>query len=159
MEREEEKFLYVFETALPKKKLTDPYEKNGGIYFLFQGDELVYLGQSTDIASRIITHKRRNLFQFDHYCYYYLSPTDDSTNDIEAELIILLKPKYNESLPCCNKYQTIKRAAKTFKVSPWLLKRIIKHGEIEAYLLNSEYYLNTYQLKITLERLKKGNQI
>lgn len=70
-----------------------------GVYFLVDtnNDEVVYVGQSTCIKSRLTQHYRNGKKDFD--AFYYQECDKSELNDKEAEAIIELNPKYNESLP------------------------------------------------------------
>jgi len=62
-----------------------------GVYFLFDKDELVYIGTSNNIFSRIGQHITDKKKKFDSFEYY---ETKDRIR-LEGFLIRLLKPKYN----------------------------------------------------------------
>lgn len=63
-----------------------------GIYFLIKHDEVVYVGQSTTIHSRVLTH-RACWKDFDSYTY--IPCAIDQLNDLERYYIRLLKPCLN----------------------------------------------------------------
>ncbi len=44
--------------SLPVSELEQVSRKAIGLYFLYSGDELVYIGQSRSIRSRLLAHKR-----------------------------------------------------------------------------------------------------
>lgn len=46
----------------------------GGIYFLFDGDVLVYVGQSYLISERLFQHRRRYFRRFDSFAYVACPP-------------------------------------------------------------------------------------
>lgn len=62
-----------------------------GIYFLYDNDELVYIGRSYNVFDRVSTHAVENIKTFNNYSYIL---TDD-INDIEKYMIYKYKPKYN----------------------------------------------------------------
>ena len=66
-----------------------------GVYFLFDGDELVYVGKSKNIMARIGTHIADEQKTFDSFEIF---ETDDYSR-LEEFLIRLLKPKYNRVVP------------------------------------------------------------
>lgn len=77
---------------LPRVKLRNNIKK--GVYFLFDGDELVYIGQSKDIQNRVQTHMDEGVKKFDSFSYIYLElPVDRDV--IERGLINEYLPKYN----------------------------------------------------------------
>jgi hypothetical protein len=65
------------------------------IYFLINGDEIVYVGQSSSLQSRLESH-RSDKKEFDRVLFL---PTPSSfLSSLEMALIRALKPKYNQSL-------------------------------------------------------------
>ena len=65
------------------------------VYFLFDGDELVYIGKTDNIFYRIGSHINEGLKKFDRFEMF-----ETQNNDrLEALLITLLKPKYNKLVP------------------------------------------------------------
>lgn len=71
------------------KKLTS------GVYFLYKGDELVYIGESDSIFSRVGTHIREGVKDFDTWAYHEIEGTRER-KALEGFLISIYKPKYNE---------------------------------------------------------------
>ena len=64
-----------------------------GVYFLFDKDELVYVGCSNDIFKRIIQHEGKKVF--DSYSYIELS-NEEEIMLCEGVLIDKYIPKYNK---------------------------------------------------------------
>jgi predicted DNA-binding transcriptional regulator AlpA len=60
------------------------------VYFLVKGDEVVYIGSSFTIYSRITQHKEKD---FDRVLYFHVEP--ERMLAVEAELIRVIKPKLN----------------------------------------------------------------
>jgi len=77
-----------------------PYIHSGigyaGIYFLIDCDEIVYVGQSHDVKSRLSTHSNSNK-NFNKY--YFIKCQPEELNRLEAYYILKFRPKYNISLP------------------------------------------------------------
>jgi hypothetical protein len=65
-----------------------------GVYFLFDGDELVYIGTTDNLYRRIGEHIAEGKKVFNRFEFY---PTEDRIR-LEGFLIRTLKPKYNVSL-------------------------------------------------------------
>ena len=76
-----------------KELRLDSFEMNSGIYFLYNNDELVYIGQAFNISKRIMEHLLESRKSFNKV-RYNLVPRE-SLNDVETTLIKALKPKYN----------------------------------------------------------------
>ena len=74
-------------------KVALPWEKLSGVYFLVLGDEVVYVGQSTNVHARIPNHADK---EFDKYAFV---PCDvDLLNKLESLYIHVLRPKINGNL-------------------------------------------------------------
>lgn len=63
----------------------------GGCYLLYDGDAIVYVGESDNVPRRIHDHIRENTKQFSKYQYI---PCKDRKT-LEKQLIDILQPKYN----------------------------------------------------------------
>lgn len=95
--------MYTTEELDAKKTLLaikkDPHEIMGwgisGVYVLFSGETVIYVGQSSHVPSRIADHKREGRFEFDSVAFI---PGDrDELLDMEAHYIDLLQPEANET--------------------------------------------------------------
>lgn len=64
-----------------------------GIYFLLQDADVVYVGQSINIISRVATHVTDGTKAFNRWCYVKLQRHE--LNDVERFYITLLRPKFN----------------------------------------------------------------
>ena len=62
-----------------------------GIYFLFSGDRLVYIGQSVDVERRVINHAEA--LTFDSYGLIECPP--EHLDELEAAYILRFKPPEN----------------------------------------------------------------
>lgn len=77
-----------------------------GIYFLFDGDNIVYVGQSADIYRRIYEHSsgraKGDKKTFDSFEFFEVDDEQERKR-MEALLIRLMRPKYNIDIPdaCC----------------------------------------------------------
>ena len=69
-----------------------------GIYALKKGDDIVYIGSSMDIYTRILEHKADGVKDFDTVSSIERKDGDDGTirKIIEMGVICELKPKYNK---------------------------------------------------------------
>lgn len=76
-----------------KELRLDLLEMNSGIYFLYDDDELVYIGQAYNITRRITDHILEATKKFNNV-RYNLVPKELLT-EVETTLIKALKPKYN----------------------------------------------------------------
>ena len=64
-----------------------------GIYFLLRDKEIVYIGQSVDCFSRVSSHARDKMKNFNRACYVPVPQKE--LDDIEATMIALFKPEHN----------------------------------------------------------------
>lgn len=69
-----------------------------GVYILFNGDDVMYVGQSMNCFNRVGQHKRNKLFRFDGWVVITGLPSL-FLEDIEAYYINLLHPVANGSYP------------------------------------------------------------
>jgi hypothetical protein len=69
--------------------------RRSGIYFLCDGNELLYIGQSVSVSSRISTHHHEGKF---NRVIFMAWPPDD-LNDVEGALIRALNPPLNGRTP------------------------------------------------------------
>ena len=72
------------------KSTRQPVHRISGIYFLFKGEELVYIGQSINIMGRINNH---NIDEWDSYSYTEVPRWNLTT--IEQQYIHKFKPRRN----------------------------------------------------------------
>ncbi len=73
---------------------TIPFKEIRGIYFLYRGKELVYIGSSLSIIKRINEHFKQKKKEFDSYKFLELNGTIDLIG-AESRFIYKYKPIYN----------------------------------------------------------------
>jgi hypothetical protein len=70
-----------------------------GVYFLCQGDEVVYVGQSVSVPDRVMSHIRESRWPagktFDPLRIFYLPVPESELLRVESEFIGRLQPRYN----------------------------------------------------------------
>ena len=66
-----------------------------GVYFLFKDNDLVYVGQSTHVPTRIASHVREGRLEFDKVSFIRVPP--ERLLEIEAYYIDLLWPEENQT--------------------------------------------------------------
>ena len=64
-----------------------------GVYFLLEDSNIVYVGQSVDVAMRVAQHRKDSSKVFNRACW--VPVPKDELDDVEAALIALLKPRHN----------------------------------------------------------------
>ena len=75
------------------------FKKQCGVYFLFDKDEVVYVGRSVNMKMRVHTHNQRNghRYKFDSYAFIEmpeLSPLEIEL--MERAYIAKFAPRYNK---------------------------------------------------------------
>lgn len=103
-----------------------------GIYYLWREDEIVYIGQSTNILFRVATHLNSGVKVFDSYTYEECAP--HLLDKLELENIIKHKPLYNVALPASADYTTMNAVRKSHGVNLWTIKRHIRNNNIEPVM-------------------------
>ncbi len=73
---------------IEKRKL---YETSCGVYFLFEGDEIIYIGQSHNIFRRLEEHQKR--FFFSHFSY--ILTTEEDLIQLEVSYLNVFRPRLN----------------------------------------------------------------
>lgn len=71
-------------------KAAAPWNKACGVYFLLDGEEVVYIGQSVSIYSRIAQHQDKN---FDRFAFVPCRPNE--LDVLESLYIHCLRPRMN----------------------------------------------------------------
>jgi hypothetical protein len=72
------------------------YSTPPGIYFLCLGNEIVYIGQSVNIAGRVRDHRMDKTKSFD--AVYFLPCYKNNLDSLERKFIKYFKPKHNTLL-------------------------------------------------------------
>lgn len=67
-----------------------------GVYFLLLNGEVMYVGQSVNVVSRICQHLTQRLIDFDSYAWVLVDRQDLLVT--EAAYIVKFKPKYNSQM-------------------------------------------------------------
>ncbi len=96
-------FLYDLETLKGLrigKELAPTLPQCGSIYFLWQDDDLKYVGQTRELNMRIVAHMRTGQKRFTHISYITVPPAFDwMTAYVEACYIHALRPDWNIKIP------------------------------------------------------------
>lgn len=80
-----------------------------GIYFLFDADEIVYVGQAWNIENRIRSHVSEGVKVFDSYAHLSIDGggSQSEMDSVEAYFIYKFQPKYNIRMPLNTGYLTL----------------------------------------------------
>ncbi len=71
----------------------------GKIYFLTKGDDVIYVGQSSNLKNRLGGHRDK-----DYDGISFISVPEHAMNDVEAHYIVKFNPELNNALPSSNLY-------------------------------------------------------
>lgn len=123
------------------KELRKPYRKIVGVYFLFDKDQIVYIGQSVDILTRIGYHVKDKIF--DSYCWVECKP--EELDNLESDYIVKYAPKYNVGVSTCAKWVSLYAIKKLTRADMRTIKKIIKANQMEAI---NGYYLRDRVLEL-----------
>ena len=83
----------ILETNIPRPR---PIPRIRGIYFLLLNSDVVYVGQSVDIAGRVLTHSEENKKEFTSYTFVEYDGQDMDL--LEVRYIIKFQPLYNVAI-------------------------------------------------------------
>lgn len=122
------------------------YERKCGVYFLVDGSEIVYVGQSTDILFRISCHINAGKKNFERYAVLYCDHS--SLSEVEADYIVRLVPKYNVTLPENKKWATLAALKRITGKDLPAIKRHIKGKGIED--TNGFYLIEDFKEMVAL---------
>lgn len=96
-------FHFTDEELLAARSTAD-LPRASGIYFLFDGDECVYVGETKDVSQRLEQHLENGLWWTSHV--YFEAPKFHA-RDIEAHYIRRINPRLNASCPPNRTYSDI----------------------------------------------------
>lgn len=105
---------------------SEEYKDICGIYFLMKDDEIVYVGQSQSIYSRLYSHNKDINKKFDKY--YYTEVSNNELDDKESEYIFKFNPIYNKILPEHPKFKTLNQIKSFFS------KEGLKKDLVDLYI-------------------------
>jgi hypothetical protein len=112
-----------------------------GIYFLFDGKDIVYVGQSVNMNYRVGQHVVSDK-EFDSWNYVEIKA--ECLDEYEAEYIMHLQPKYNKAIPKNTIWHSIDAVKRKSGVGKLKLRKIIKELELECTNFNSLLYIKNF---------------
>jgi len=91
-----------------KKKVIQYIGNKPGVYALYDGKELYYVGRASDLVKRVNHHlKDRHSALWTHFSVYFTKKAQYA-NDIEAVIISIAQPKGNKAKPKLGKERKLK---------------------------------------------------
>ena len=102
-----------------------------GIYFLKQGEKVVYVGQSVNIENRVKQHTDK---EFDSY--HYIECSNDLLDSTELAFITLYQPIYNKN-----------------GISSQMIKTYLEEtsNDFVMYRIDKKVYKQLQQLKLDMD--------
>jgi len=85
--------MQTLDELIAQKQKVNPIS---GVYFLFLGNQLQYIGQSKDVPNRLAQHQRTPICEFDSH--FVLATDPDQLRLVEWRYIDALSPPYNTGL-------------------------------------------------------------
>ena len=115
-----------------------PVATEWGVYILFDGYEVVYVGHSRFPLSRIGKHSETKKFDG----FKIIPHSEIGIVDAEAILIVEHMPKYNGSLPKCNKFISLDEASIVYGTSKKsVMEKTYSHGIFPIRMGKWSYFL------------------
>lgn len=109
---------------LQKESQPVNFNLTSGIYFLFQDDELVYVGQAACRDIRLLTHISEGLKKFNRFAWIPCEP--ENLEYLEAQYILKFLPKYNKTLPHTLGYLFPETLKRHFGISMRCIRKVIE---------------------------------
>ena len=123
-------------TDVIKKSKPRP-NKLTGIYFLLEGKEVVYIGQTRSGIGRVWQHMGR--INFDSYSFFCVDGAE--LDEAEAINILQYDPGYNNRLPNGSPYKTTIGISNFLGVNIRSINRMIKEQKVGAkHALGRTFY-------------------
>lgn len=105
------------------------------VYKLMHNSEVVYVGQSVNLYSRLGTHLSSSKV-FDE-CEYEECRVEELDSK-ETQAIIAHKPKYNKDIPNSDRYVTLTAYKRIKNIDGWEVRRRVKRSGAKPVFMN--YY-------------------
>ena len=116
-------------------------DSDSGVYFLYQGDEIVYVGQAMSVYSRVGVHKKTGEITFDSFSF--ISLDIEEADAVESRYILELQPKHNSTVPLYVNITSLRNRVKA------ILGRNICMREFRKAILDlniESHYFKGYQV-------------
>lgn len=129
------------------------------VYLLKKNGNVVYVGKTKNGFKRIMSHYKKKDFD----TVEIREVENDRLNEVEANLILDFKPKYNMTMPNSFSVKKLREKIKEdigFNIYAIDIKRICKHLDIELEHFNGLTYVRDYNYnKIVEECLSKIKEL
>ena len=112
-----------------------------GIYFLFDGSTLVYIGQSENIFKRVPIHLETKKFD----SWNYIEFVEDDLNILQAEYILKYRPKCNASIPKNNRWMSQSLIKEIHNIGKVETNKMILNNEVEYIIFRGTKYIKDFK--------------
>ena len=141
---------------LTRKKDCTNIAQKPHIYFLICENEIVYIGQTRELFTRLTVHYKDPKKIFDSYTSFDITkPPFESKytlDAIEAYFILKFQPKYNLSVPANDLFLSLPQLKDKYKnlktkysnTGSWV-KSILKDHSVDIYCFQGTNYINSNQ--------------
>ena len=121
-------------------------EEEYSVYFLIEGEEIIYIGKSTNYQNRLHQHKIDK--EFDSF-YVHSCKNRSEMEILEFKMIAKYKPILNKTLPTVEIYPSANKLKSYLNMGAWEFKRFLKKYDIKPF---TEYNgLNYYEMQDLLK--------
>lgn len=121
------------------------------IYFLMQGKEIVYVGQTKMGLSRVLFHCNNKVFD----SYTMVQCKEEELNDREAYYIHIFEPKYNNTAPSNSDFMRKSLIKKRYKIEGNALNKILKIFNITSEFIDVKRFDEIFKKCINEEIIIK----
>ena len=131
--------------------------KNIGCYILIRKNEVVYVGKSVNLLSRINTHLNEGLKDFDDYDFIYCEK--DELDKKESELIKKYNPEYNIQKPISEysyldvEVQKLRYFPDGIYTPPSEIRKVIKTMGFDLKVLNLRVAIKKSDVELLKEKI------
>jgi hypothetical protein len=119
-----------------------------GVYFLIQDSEIVYVGQSTNVMTRLLQHKNK-----EWNGWFCVECDMEELTCLEDHYILKFLPKYNKTIFSTDKipgYTPFKNIKKVYSQSFQTFRKEVKKNHIDCKKINGKTYYCLEDFKKTI---------
>lgn len=132
-------------SLLPKLKIESRIQRCG-IYFLLLDGEVVYVGKSVAVESRIGVHRKERDKEFSEFAVYECLP--DELDKWEAHFALLFNPKENTTIPNSKHWISVTTIKTTivgnniYGYGPQKIERVLRAAAVEHKIAFGRTYFS-----------------
>ena len=127
----------------PKK-----HEKTNIYFLISEHNEVVYVGQSVDVYSRVSNHRSTKEFMY----YSYFDCEKEAANGLEDMYIMFLDPVYNKRLNKYGMYYSLSEIAGNLNLSQYQVQKTLDSMKLKPLFSNN---YRTIDIDIATQDIKE----